>query len=142
MKVQIIKNIIIIISLFIASYTDIKERKIKNTLVVKTTFIGITINLISSSYRNIIFSFAIFIMLILMRVLEEMFHGGGIGGGDIKIISLLPLYLADNVMKNFIFLFMIFMIILTIYQFKIKRSVILAPAITIITGLSILLEFF
>src|SRR3989338_11110508 len=101
-----ITSAIILVGLFIGSYTDIKTREVPDWLNYGLIVIGIALNLLFSIiYWNldyIINSIAGFIVFLLLALL--MFYAGQWGGGDSKMIMALGALIGFNLRIDSLFL--------------------------------------
>lgn len=121
--------ILLIIAIY-STYTDIKEQKIKNKAVLLGLISGLLINIAEETYIYIIASLMVFTVLLIASFVETRVYGGSTGGGDIKLISIVPLFLHERFI-DFFMIMMIMLIISTIIKHIKKGDVILAPFILV-----------
>lgn len=124
-----------LIILIISTYTDLKERKISNKLMIFSFILGIILNLtISKTYLYIVLSVLLYALFLILPI--------KIGGGDIKLLSIIILYLREY---SSLFFIIIGIVCLLYDIFYIKRKNIkdaaLAPAILVSYIMNILLIY-
>lgn len=113
-----------------STYTDVKEQKIKNKAVLLGLASGLLINLAEGTYTYIAASIMVFSILLIAAFIDMKLYGGSIGGGDIKLISIVPLFLHERFI-DFFMIMMIMLIISTVIKHIKKGDVILAPFILV-----------
>lgn len=121
--------VLLIIAIY-STYTDIKEQKIKNKAVLLGLASGLLINLVEGTYTYIAASIMVFSILLIAAFIDMKLYGGSIGGGDIKLISIVPLFLHERFI-DFFMIMMIMLIISTVIKHIKKGDVILAPFILV-----------
>ncbi len=123
---------ILLFIILIATYTDIKKRIIPNNLIVFGLATGIYFSVAESQKLYILMSFILIVIF--------MVFGNGLGYGDQKLLSLIPMFLQDKSSLFFVYLTVIYLL----YYFYQKRKKIhklpFAPGILAATILSILTE--
>ena len=91
---------ILLVIMTIAVYADLRKRIIPNNLI----FFG----LITGIYFSVMESQKIYILLSLIVVAILLFFGEGIGHGDQKLISIIPMFLRGSSSMFFIYLGIIY----------------------------------
>jgi prepilin peptidase CpaA len=79
-------NILLIITLAISVYTDLKSRKIYNKVIYPVLLISFVIHLFLSGWEGLSFFFSGF--FIGLGILIIPFFLGGVGAGDVKLLAL------------------------------------------------------
>jgi len=85
--ISILSDILLILVVCICLYTDLKERKIYNVILLPAFLIGIIINFFSMGLNGLIFSLIGFGVGLLVLIIP--FMAGGIGGGDVKLLAVI-----------------------------------------------------
>ena len=106
-----------ILFLAIATYTDIKEKKIKNSLTYSLILLGLIVSSYKTGYMGSIDSMGgIVIALLVVSQLPGFRHGGG----DIKLAMGIGSFL--GISKIMYFLFFWFLLSLLVCNFKLIRN--------------------
>lgn len=101
MNIELMKYILIILICMYASYTDLKEMKIKNNTIIIALILSCIFMVLDFRFENIICSIVIFLLLFSVSKY--------IGGGDIKILSIIPLFIGLKIFDLFFFLSIIYL---------------------------------
>lgn len=122
-------SILLIIAIY-SVYTDIKEQKIKNKVVLLGLIAGLLINISEGTYAYIIASMMVLFVLLIAAFIDRKLYGGSIGGGDIKLISIVPMFLHERFIDFFMVMILMLMISTILRHIK-KGDIILAPFILV-----------
>lgn len=122
-------SILLIIAIY-SVYTDIKEQKIKNKVVLLGLIAGLLINISEGTYAYIIASMMVLFVLLIAAFIDRKLYGGSIGGGDIKLISIVPMFLHER-FTDFFMVMILMLMISTILRHIKKGDIILAPFILV-----------
>lgn len=131
MNIETIKLLVIFITLIVATFTDVKKKIIPDKLNAAALLLGIVFWFLGD--RKIYYLASIAIAFTLLMILAFA-TDGKIGGGDIKLLSVLGLYvgLLDWCMMIFIStMIFLFVIIEKMVRRKIKEGVVFAPYILV-----------
>lgn len=131
MNIETIKLLVIFITLIVATFTDVKKKIIPDKLNAAALLLGIVFWFLGD--RKIYYLASIAIAFTLLMILAFT-TDGKIGGGDIKLLSVLGLYvgLLDWCMMIFIStMIFLFVIIAKMVRRKIKEGVVFAPYILV-----------
>jgi len=131
MNIETIKLLVIFITLIVATFTDVKKKIIPDKLNAAALLLGIVFWFLGD--RKIYYLASIAIAFTLLMILAFA-TDGKIGGGDIKLLSVLGLYvgLLDWCMMIFInTMIFLFVIIAKMVRRKIKEGVVFAPYILV-----------
>jgi len=131
MNIETIKLLVIFITLIVATFTDVKKKIIPDKLNAAALLLGIVFWFLGD--RKIYYLASIAIAFTLLMILAFA-TDGKIGGGDIKLLSVLGLYvgLLDWCMMIFIStMIFLFVIIAKMVRRKIKEGVVFAPYILV-----------
>lgn len=79
------ENIILVIVLFICLYTDIKSRKILNSVTLPTIIVALTYYLFTSGYEGFLYSGKGFLVGLGLLIIPYLL--GGMGAGDVKLMA-------------------------------------------------------
>lgn len=79
------EDIVLLITLAICLFTDLKYRKIFNIVLLPAIIFGIIFNLFSGGILGLLFSVKGFFLGLLFLLLPYL--GGGIGAGDVKLLA-------------------------------------------------------
>lgn len=132
---SLIKILIIIFTLIIITYTDIKYRTIPDKVLLTILIPGIVLNLIINNLTTIDMILGFLIgggSLFFIAVIS----GGGIGGGDIKLMTVMGMLLGlDSTVKALSISFILsgfISLILIIFKVKhYKDSIVLGPYLSL-----------
>ncbi len=90
MEFLLLRQSLIVVSLLIASYTDIKTGLIPDKITLPLIFFGIVLNLFSFKIENFLIPAGVFL------ILAFFYYIGKLGGGDVKLLTgismVLPFY--------------------------------------------------
>lgn len=79
------ENIILIITVSICLWTDLKERRIYNKVLIPALVLGVGVNILNDGLIGLRSSGLGFSLGLLMLIIP--FLSGGIGGGDVKLLA-------------------------------------------------------
>lgn len=85
--ISILSDILLILVVSICLYTDLKERKIYNAVLLPALLIGVTLNVINMGFNGMVFSLIGFGLGLGLLIIP--FFLGGIGGGDVKLLAVI-----------------------------------------------------
>lgn len=80
-------DILLIITLAICLFTDLKNRKIYNAVLLPAFLLGIILNIIDGGISGLLFSIKGFALGLLFLLLPYTL--GGIGAGDVKLLAII-----------------------------------------------------
>ena len=103
--------ILLSVLLFICTVTDIKHRLVYNRVLLPFIITGIIFCCIESNYLYIGISILLFFVF---------FFISGLGAGDRKLLSIMPLFLQDS---TNIFFFILAIIYLVVYEYQKKKNI-------------------
>ncbi len=103
--------ILLSVLLFICTVTDIKHRLVYNRVLLPFMITGIIFCCIESNYFYIGISILLFFFF---------FFISGLGAGDRKLLSIMPLFLQDS---TNIFFFILAVIYLAVYEYQKKKDI-------------------
>lgn len=83
-------HLLLAVILAVCLYTDLKERKIYNKVILAGIIAGLIVNIIFSGLTGILFSLAGFLLGIGLLFLP--FAAGGIGAGDVKLMGVVGIF--------------------------------------------------
>lgn len=106
-----ISIILLSVLLFICTVTDIKYRLVYNRVLLPFMITGIIFCCIESNYLYIGISILLFFVF---------FFISGLGAGDKKLLSIMPLFLQDS---TNIFFFILAIIYLVVYEYQKKKNI-------------------
>lgn len=106
-----ISIILLSVLLFICTVTDIKYRLVYNRVLLPFMITGIIFCCIESNYLYIGISILLFFVF---------FFISGLGAGDRKLLSIMPLFLQDS---TNIFFFILAIIYLVVYEYQKKKNI-------------------
>lgn len=106
-------EIALLLITLVASYIDVKKRIIPNKLILIGLILGIIFSIFNQGYVYIVVSF-------LMAVLFALFFEKGIGYGDKKLLSIIPLFLWE---KTPMFFFILSIVYLFYYYYQKTKKV-------------------
>ena len=78
-------NAILIITVLICLYTDLKDRRIYNKVLLPTLILGVILNVFLNGFQGLLNSVLGFGIGLAFLIIP--FALGGIGGGDVKLIA-------------------------------------------------------
>lgn len=88
---------LLLVTLAVCVYTDLKSRKIYNKIIYPVLLISIVTQLILKGWQGLGFSFTGFFLGLALLMIP--FFMGGIGAGDVKLLALV------GAMKGWVFVF-------------------------------------
>lgn len=106
-----ISIILLSILLFICTITDIKYRLVYNRVLLPFAIIGIIFCCIESNYLYIGISVFLFFLF---------FFISGLGAGDKKLLSIIPLFLQDSTNIFFLILSIIYIVV---YEYQKNKNI-------------------
>lgn len=106
-----ISIILLSVLLFICTVTDIKHRLVYNRLLLPFAITGIIFCYIESNYLYIGISVFLFFFF---------FFISGLGAGDKKLLSIIPLFLQDSTNIFFLSLSILYIIV---YEYQKKKNI-------------------
>lgn len=80
-------DILLLVTILICIYTDLKERKIYNSMLLPSFFLGVLINLFNSGWSGLIYSGQGFFLGLGLLLLPFILNG--IGAGDVKLLAVI-----------------------------------------------------
>lgn len=80
-------NCLLLVTLAISVYTDLKSRKIYNKVIYPASLLAFLSHFVNDGWSGLLFSFEGFLMG--MGLLIIPFFLGGIGAGDVKLLALI-----------------------------------------------------
>lgn len=106
-----ISIILLFVLLFICTVTDIKHRLVYNKVLLPFTITGMIFCCIESNYLYIGVSVFLFFFF---------FFISGLGAGDKKLLSIIPLFLQDNTNIFFLSLSILY---IAVYEYQKKKNI-------------------
>ena len=106
-----ISIILLFVLLFICTVTDIKHRLVYNRVLLPFAIIGIIFCYIESNYLYIGISIFLFFFF---------FFISGLGAGDKKLLSIIPLFLQDSTNIFFLSLSILY---IAVYEYQKKKNI-------------------
>lgn len=106
-----ISIILLFALLFICTITDIKHRLVYNKVLLPFIIIGIVFCVITNKYLYIGVSVFLFFIFFFIN---------GLGAGDRKLLSIIPLFLQENIG---IFFFVLSIIYLIVYAYQKRKKI-------------------
>lgn len=135
--------IILFISLAVVSYTDIRTRRIPNTILLLMASAWLLVNIMLKtspvSLLKSVFAclFLLIALIFLVKILNRINPRLDMGGGDIKLIGILGLYLGFwDTLYSVLFACFIMLVLMAGFRKHLKNRIFpFAPAISL--GVSI-----
>ena len=121
-KIMIIKHIVLIVLLIIASYGDLKCRIIQNKLILIMFGIGIILLLISFDINVIVSSALAMTIAAIVFIGTYLFSKGNLGEGDVKLAICTSMYVGLFDFINIMIYALIYTVIVGIGIMVFKRS--------------------
>lgn len=121
-KIAVIKNIVLILFLVLASYTDIKERKIYNKLILVMLIFGILFLLISFDITDIVLTALAMAIAGIVFVGTYLFSKSNLGEGDIKLAICVSMYVGLFDFINIMIYSLLYTIVFGVVMYIFKRN--------------------
>lgn len=94
MDINVVKNLLLVILVFFAVFTDLRTRKILNLVTYPGALIGLILNCLAF-YPDMLqgFTFSISGMLLGVLIFFLPFSLGGLGAGDLKLLGVIGAFM-------------------------------------------------
>ncbi|MGI6685604.1 MAG: A24 family peptidase [Bacillota bacterium] len=81
------RDVLLLTTLLICLYTDLKKRKIYNAVLLPSLILGVVLNVVSDGYQGLLNSEQGFLLGLGLLLIPFIF--GGIGAGDVKLLAVI-----------------------------------------------------
>lgn len=117
----IIKCIALIGFLGFFTYEDIKEKQISNKILVAMLIVGVILACVTFNTSVIISSFVCALFTGAITYLTSLISRGGLGKGDVILLTITALFIGDLSMVYIVFLSLLAMFLFTIVALLLKK---------------------
>ena len=117
----IIKCIALIGFLGFFTYEDIKEKQISNRILIAMLIVGVIFTCVSFNTSVIVSSFVCALITGAITYLTSLISRGGLGKGDVILLTITALFIGDLSMVYIVFLSLLAMFLFTIVALLLKK---------------------
>ena len=109
------------VSLGVVCYFDYRRRKIPNPMIVVILTVGVGESILRNGIRGV--GEYLFVAIVVLLLLYPLFRLGGLGAGDVKLLSVCAGYFSESKVFYFLFFSLLISAVISVIQVCRERNV-------------------